>query len=108
MTKYLLIETRDPFESSDVSFCHDLARRLVAEGNQVILYLVQNGVLPARSGARASALSELAQAGIEVLADDFSLRERGIPVSRLQVGVKAAPLDVVIDGMAEGSKVIWH
>ena len=44
MTKYLLIETRDPFESSDVSFCHDLASRLVAEGNQVTLYLVQNGI----------------------------------------------------------------
>ena len=55
MAKYLLIETRDPFEASDVGFCHDLARRLAAEGNQVILYLVQNGVLPARPGARAPA-----------------------------------------------------
>ncbi len=108
MAKYLLIETRDPFESNDVGFCHELARRLAAEGNQVILYLVQNGVLPARAGARASGLDELVQAGVEVLADDFSLRERGISAGRLRAGIKASPLDVVIDGMAEGSKVIWH
>ena len=108
MAKYLLIETRDPYESSDVGFCHDLARRLAAEGNQVILFLVQNGVLPARSGARASGLAELAQAGIEVLADDFSLRERGIAAGRLRTGIKSSPLDVVIDAMADGCKVIWH
>jgi hypothetical protein len=108
MTKYLLIESRDPFESNDVGFYHDLARRLAAEGNQVILYLVQNGVLPTRSGALASGLAELVQAGVEVLADDFSLKERGIPASRLHAGVKPSPLDVVVDGMAEGCKVIWH
>jgi hypothetical protein len=108
MAKYLLIETRDPFESSDVGFCQDLARRLAAGGNQVILYLVQNGVLPARPGARASGLAELVQAGVEVLADDFSLRERGISAGRLQAGIKPSPLDVVIDGMADGCKVIWH
>jgi hypothetical protein len=108
MAKYLLIETRDPFESGDVVFCHDLARRLAAEGNQVTLYLVQNGVLPARPGARAAGLDELVQAGVEVLADDFSLRERGISAGRLQAGIKPSPLDVVIDGLAEGCKVIWH
>ena len=25
-----------------------------------------------------------------------------------QAGVKPSPLDVVVDGMAEGCKVIWH
>jgi DsrE/DsrF-like family len=108
MAKYLLIETRDPFESNDVAFYHDLARRLAAEGNRVIVYLVQNGVLPARPGARAPGLAELVQAGVEVLADDFSLRERGISAGRLQLGIKPSALDVVVDGLAEGCKVIWH
>ena len=108
MAKYLLIETRDPFESGDVGFYHDLARGLAGEGNQVTLYLVQNGVLSARPGARATGLDELVRAGVEVLADDFSLRERGISAGRLQAGIKPSPLDVVIDGLAEGCKVIWH
>jgi sulfur relay (sulfurtransferase) complex TusBCD TusD component (DsrE family) len=108
MAKYVLIESRDPFESADVGFCHDLARRLAAEGNEVTLFLVQNGVLPARRGARASGLAELVQAGVEVRADDFSLRERGIAASRLQAGIKPSPLDVVVDRLADGCKVIWH
>ena len=108
MASYLLIESRDPFESADVGFSHDLARRLAAAGNQVTLFLVQNGVMPARAGAVAPKFGELAQASVEILADDFSLRERGIRLDRLQPGVKPSSLDLVIDRLAGGAKAIWH
>ena len=108
MGRYLFIESLDPFESNDVGQYHDLAAGLAREGNQVTLFLVQNGVLAARSGARAGALSALAEQRVEVLADDFSLRERGIPEGRLAPGVRPAPLDVVIDRLADGCKALWH
>lgn len=108
MGTYLLIESRDPFESSDVGFFADLAKRLRGDGNEVIVFLVQNGVLPARAGARDSGLVSLADAGITVLADDFSLRERGLSPNRLVAGVKPAPLDVVLDHLAGGAKALWH
>src|SRR5262245_7414237 len=108
MAKYLLIESRDPFESNETQGYYDLAAGLVKEGHQVTLFLVQNGVLPARKSARSDALAKLSAAGVEVLADDFSLRERGIAQARVVAGVKAAPLDTVIDAMAEGRKVMWH
>jgi hypothetical protein len=50
----------------------------------------------------------LAKEGVEVLADDFSLRERGIVAGRLASGVKSAPIDVVVDQLADGRKTIWH
>lgn len=106
MPSYLLIEARDPFESGDTAFIRDLAIRLSGAGNRVTLFLVQNGVLPTRSGCHALAFAELAAAGVELLADDFSLRERG--VDRLQPGIKPAAIDVVIDHMAQGTTVIWH
>jgi len=108
MPRYLLIESRDPFDSNDVRFCCDLAQQLAAAQNEVTLFLVQNGVLPARSGARSDDLARLASAGVRVLADSFSLRERGIDGTRLIAGVEAAPLDAVMDALAEGVKVIWH
>ncbi|HZU89234.1 MAG TPA: DsrE family protein [Stellaceae bacterium] len=108
MTHYLLIESRDPFESADVAFCYDLAGRLAAAGNEVTLFLVQNGVLPARAGAQTPAFEALAHSGIEILADDFSLRERGIAADRMRPGVKPSPLDRVIDCLAAGCKAIWH
>lgn len=108
MNKYLLIESRDPFECNDVSYFYDLATRLAKAGNEVTLFLVQNGVLAARRSARSDALRTVADAGVQVLADDFSLRERGIPHHRLVPGVNPAPLDVIIDQLAEGRKALWH
>ena len=106
--KYLLIESRDPFDSRDVSFTYELAKQLKAEGEEVTVFLVQNGVLGARPSPGAEALKSVADAGVQVLADDFSLRERGIVAQRLVSGVKPSPLDVVIDQLAEGRKVLWH
>jgi hypothetical protein len=106
MAQYLLIESRDPFESKDVGYYYDLARGLVEGGNQVTLFLAQNGVLSARPSAQSGALSALALNGVTVLADDFSLQERGI--AKLAEGVAAAPIDVVVDHLAAGHKTLWH
>ena len=108
MAKYLLIESRDPFENNVVARQYDLAANLVKEGNEVTLFLVQNGVLPARPGNCSTLLGNAARAGVQVLADDFSLRERGISADKLADGVTAAPLSVVIDQLADGRKTLWH
>ncbi len=108
MDKYMLIESRDPFDSNDVAFCYELAIGLAKAGNEVTLLLVQNGVLPARRGAKTDGLAAVLEAGVKVLADDFSLAERGIEASRLAAGIASTPLDVVIDHMAAGHKTLWH
>jgi predicted peroxiredoxin len=107
MAKYLLIESRDCFESSDQSYWQ-MASDLQKAGNEVTLFLVQNGVLPARRGPKSAELTTLSEAGVTIMADEFSLRERGIDSSRLSEVVQASPLDLVIDQMAEGTKTIWH
>ena len=108
MAKYLMIESRDPFESNDVGYYYDLASGLAQDGHDVTLFLVQNAVLPARKSAKSDMLSKAAAAGVEVLADEFSLRERGIGSDRLAEGVTPAPLETVVDQLAEGRKALWH
>ena len=109
MAKYLLIASRDPFAYNDVGHYYDLASGLAQSGNEVTLFLVQNGVLPARRGtSKNDALAAVSAAGVTVLADDFSLRERGIVGERLSDGVTAAALDTVIDQMADGAKTMWN
>jgi intracellular sulfur oxidation DsrE/DsrF family protein len=103
---YLLIESRDPFESNDVAHYYELSKGLVEAGNEVTLLLVQNGVLAARPSAHSATLSALGRSGVQVLADDFSLKERGI--SKLAEGVTAAPTDVVVDHLEAGHKTLWH
>ena len=108
MKRYLLIASDDPFSSKDVESFHALAGTLARAGHPVTLFLVQNGVLPARRGPCSSDLSALAAGGVEVLAEEFSLRERGIATNRLAEGIEAAPLDRVVDALAAGTNVLWH
>jgi predicted peroxiredoxin len=108
MSKYLFIESRDPYESAEVPAYYDLAAGLAKEGATVTLFLVQNGVLAARKGEKAELVARLAAAGVEVLADEFSLRERAIAADRLVAGVKPSPIDVVVDQLEDGRKALWH
>ena len=68
---------------------------------------MRHGVLPARKSAFSERLSQLAKDKVEVLADSFSLRERGIDVGSLTDGVKASELDLVIDRLGDGHQAIW-
>jgi predicted peroxiredoxin len=108
VASYLLIESRDPFESVVVPRQYELATSLAKAGNAVTLFLVQNGVLPARPGTHSKLLTAASRAGVQVLAEEFSLRERGIAAGTLAEGVRSAPLSVVIDQLAEGRKALWH
>jgi sulfur relay (sulfurtransferase) complex TusBCD TusD component (DsrE family) len=109
MNSYLLIESRDPFESRDTQFVADTATALRQRGHQVTIFLVQNGVLAARQRARGSPLPGLAQAGVQLLADDFSLRERGIAASQLIPGIREACIDALTDLIVqENTSAFWH
>lgn len=108
MKPYLFIESRDPFESNDVAFLCELAAGVARAGHEVTVLLVQNGVLPARRGAKAEDLRALVRAGVKVVADDFSLAERGIDPGRLAAGIEPAPIEIVVDHLAAGHKVLWH
>jgi predicted peroxiredoxin len=107
MESYLLFESQDPLESAQVPRHYELAAALKKAGNQVTLFLVQNGVLGARRALRSEAVLGLVAAGVEVLADDFSLRERGVNASRLSPGVKVATIDDALDQFAAGRKALW-
>ena len=106
MAGYLLIESRDPFESNDVGYYYDLARGLVDAGEKVTLFLVQNGVFAARPSAKAPQLRVLVGSGVKILADDFALKERGI--TKLLDGVQIAPIEIVVDHLEAGHKALWH
>jgi sulfur transfer complex TusBCD TusB component (DsrH family) len=109
MSKYLMIESRDPHHHGDVAYYYDLAHGLVSEGHEVVLYLVQNGVFAARQSPRSLRLLEIARAGVRVVADDVSLRERGIGMETLASGVRPASIDLVVDLLADqATRAMWH
>jgi uncharacterized protein YacL (UPF0231 family) len=106
MNRYLMIESRDPFESVDATRWCELAADLKHAGHEVALFLVQNGVLPVRANGRHDGIERALHAGVAVYADEFSLRERGIEAPTR--GVQVAPIEMVIDHMATGWSPMWH
>ena len=107
MTHYVFIESRDPFESRDTQFLEDTAIAVKERGHDVTVFLVQNGVLAARESARR--LGRLAEAGVKLLADDLSLRERGIRADELVPSIRESAIDVLVEALVqENTKAIWH
>ena len=106
MAEYLLIESRDPFESNEVGYYYGLAHGLLEAGNKVTLLLIQNAVFAARPSAQIPQLRLLVGSSVKILADDFSLQERGI--TKLLDGVQIAPIGIVVDHLEAGHRTLWH
>jgi intracellular sulfur oxidation DsrE/DsrF family protein len=108
MSKYLLIDSLDPYATNGTASQSKLARGLRQAGHQVTLILVQNGVLPVRAEPGSAELQAAVSAGVEVLAEEFALRERGIPTEALIAGIRATPIAVITERLALGWKTFWR
>jgi hypothetical protein len=108
MARFVFVESRDPYECADCAQFLDLVAGVHRRAHDVTLFLVQNAVLAAREGAvHAGGYSELARAGVAVVADAFALRERA--VDRLAVGVQPSGIDRLVSlALTPQTKVIWH
>ncbi|HEV8430424.1 MAG TPA: DsrE family protein [Pyrinomonadaceae bacterium] len=107
MIAYVLIESRDPFESRDTEFIEQTAIAIKERGHPVTVFLIQNGVLAARKSI--GRLGHLTEAGVTLLADDLSLRERGIKTEELAEGIEESGIDKLVDAIVQkDTKAIWH
>lgn len=105
MGQYFLIESKSPFESTEVTPNYQLASDLAKSGHEVTLFLVENGVLATRSTITPPELANLSQ--VKVLADGFSLEERGIDSSEVSSSIQVAAMTSVVDAMGQGQKMLW-
>lgn len=108
MTHYLILESRDPYDSADWGNMQETIVELKKNGHDVTLFLVQNGVLPARKGTSFEKhFTELKTSGINILADLFSLQERGI--YELPKSVEKSNFDRLVElCLTPDTKTIWH
>lgn len=106
MAAYTFVSSRDPVDGDRL--VHDLAGDLAKAGHEVTLFLVENGTFLARNGACGDLVAKLGSAGVEIVADNFALEERGIVDAARTKAVKAVELDVLVDHLAAGRNVSWH
>jgi predicted peroxiredoxin len=108
MSRYFFIQSQDVFTEVRTSAQFNLAKNLARKGNSVSILLVQNGVVAARKGARSEQIDALLNGSVTVLADNFSLEQREIDVNNLKSNIKVSSINVVIDALLNGDKVIWN
>lgn len=108
MTHYLILESKDPYDSADWANMQKIVIYLKNNGNDVTLFLLQNGVLPARRGtSHEKHFAHLKELKINILADFFALQERGI--QDISVSVEKSNLDRLIElCLMFNTKTIWH
>ena len=109
MSQYLLIESKNPLESGGHSF--ELANQLRELKHNVTLYLIQDGVFAARKRFEAGEklIAEAKVQNLTLLADEISLRQRGITKDRLSDAVRVSKMDELVDLLMEKSdRAIWH
>jgi sulfur relay protein TusB/DsrH len=109
MGQYLLIESKSPLDGGGYSF--QVGSQLKALQHDVTIYLVQDGVFAARKQFEAAErlLADARNSHLTVLADQVSLRQRGINGERLASEVRASNMDELVDLLMERSdKAIWH
>jgi len=102
LANYVFIESKSPFDT-------EAAVALKKMGHSVTVFLVQNGVLCARRVAAKSQVPAIVESGVTVLADNFSLQERGISIDECAPGLQAGTMDHLIDLIVqENTKAVWH
>ena len=109
MAHYVLVETRSPFDSRDVSYFFELGAELAARGDDVTLFLAQNAVLAVRKAAANNPLDALL-GRVTVMADAYSLRERAVASDERSDQVTVAEIDDLVDLMMsdDDTRVMWH
>ena len=109
MAQYLLIESKSPLEGGEYSF--DLAKQLRPLQHNVTIYLIQDAAFAARKRFQAGEklLAEAKAHNLTLLADEVSLRQRGITRERLSEAVRVSNPSELTDLLMEKSdKAIWH
>jgi sulfur relay (sulfurtransferase) DsrF/TusC family protein len=107
MGNYLMIASRDPFDSVEATRAYELAGGLAGEGHAVTVFLIQNGVLAARRDASAATAMSALAGRATVLADGFSLHERGVDADELMFGVASSDVDELVELLTTDDCVAW-
>jgi len=109
MAQYLLVESKSPLDGGQYAF--ELGTQLRDLKHDVTIYLVQDAVFAARKRFEAGEklVADAKAQNVALLADEISLRQRGITKDRLSGAVRVSNMDELVDLLMEKSdKAIWH
>jgi sulfur relay (sulfurtransferase) DsrF/TusC family protein len=105
---HLLIESQGQWAGPNACrFLRD-AIAIAESGQQVSVFLAQDGVFAAVPDASPE-VARLAELGVPVLADEFSIAARALTAGKLSPYVTVTAMDTVAKLLlADGCRAVWH
>ena len=107
MTNLLLVLSKDPYTTEIPNLVLDIGLKAKAKGNNVSLYLVEDGVTAARKSEFGNKLQDAKKKGIKILADDKAVQSRGLD-GNLVDWVQVKEIGTLLDHIVEdNTRVAW-
>lgn len=107
MRKLLIVETRDAVDHNGPAGMAMLAQSMASNDVPTTIFLTENGAFSARRG-EPTALDEALLQGVEVLVDRTAMLERAISAEELRDGVSVGEVDLLVDHLISGSRMLWR
>jgi len=106
MTGLLLVLSKDPFTTEIPDLVLDIGLNAREKGNEVALYLVEDGVTAARKTEFGSKLADAQKKGIKIYADDKAVLSRSL-TDKLISGVEVKEIGALLDFIMDSDRVAW-
>ncbi len=106
MTSLLLVLSKDPYTTETPDLVLDIGLNAKEKGNDVTLYLVEDGVTAARKSEFGNKLAAAHKKGIKVYADDKAVLSRSL-TNKLINQVEVKEIGTLLDFIMDYDRVAW-
>ena len=106
MTNLLLVLSKDPYTTETPDLVLDIGLDAKEKGNDVSLYLVEDGVTAARKSGFGNELAAAHKKGIKIYADDKAVLSRSL-TNKLISWVEIKEIGTLLDFIMEHDRVVW-
>jgi len=106
MSGLLLVLSRDPYTTEIPDLVLDIGMDAKGKGNDVTLYLVEDGVTAARKTEFGNKLAAAHKKGIKIYADDKAVLSRSLE-NKLIGWVEIKEIGTLLDFIMDYDRVAW-
>ncbi len=106
MKTLLMVLSKDPYTTETPDLVLDIGLDAKAKGNDVSLYLIEDGVTAARKSEFGNKLEAAHKKGIKIYADDKAVLSRSL-TNKLISRVEIKEIGTLLDYIMVYDRVVW-
>lgn len=106
MSSLLMVLSKDPYTTETPDLVLDIGLNAKEKGNDVTLYLIEDGVTAARKSEFGDKLQAANKKGLRIYADDKAVLSRSL-TDKLIANVEIKEISALLDYIMNYDRVVW-